>query len=205
MAKGAISRLITDRGFGFIKIEQGEDLFFHRNELQGVDYDSLKEGQQVEFEVGQGRNGRPQAINVRLSPFSEVKVDKISKVEMRNDGACSGNPGPGGWCAILTYGEHRKELSGHVDDTTNQRIELMAAIEGLKALKRHCEVTVYCDSEYVAKGVNEHQRHEENLDLWASLHDLLTKHSVTWVKATEGSGDLLFDECHKIAKSRDFV
>jgi len=59
MAKGTIRRLIADRGFGFITSEQGEDLFFHRNELQGVAYHSLREGQQVEFEVGRGRNGRP--------------------------------------------------------------------------------------------------------------------------------------------------
>ena len=67
MAKGTIKRLITDRGFGFIQIEQGEDLFFHRSELQGVDFDSLREGQEVEFEVGRGRSGRPQAVKVRLA------------------------------------------------------------------------------------------------------------------------------------------
>ena len=67
MPKGTIKRLITDKGFGFIKIEQGEDLFFHRNELQGVDYDSLGEGQEVEFEVGRGRSGRSQAVKVRLA------------------------------------------------------------------------------------------------------------------------------------------
>jgi len=67
MAKGTIRRLITDRGFGFIKTEEETDLFFHRNELQEVDYDSLKEGQQVEFEIEQGRGGRPQAVRVRLA------------------------------------------------------------------------------------------------------------------------------------------
>ena len=67
MAKGTIRRLITDRGFGFIKAEDETDLFFHRNELQEVDYDSLTEGQQVEFEIGQGRDGRPQAVRVRLA------------------------------------------------------------------------------------------------------------------------------------------
>ena len=66
MPKGKIKRLITDRGFGFIRTEQGGDLFFHRNQLQGVDYDSLSKGQQVEFEVGQGRDGRPLATKVRL-------------------------------------------------------------------------------------------------------------------------------------------
>ncbi len=67
MAKGTIRRLITDRGFGFIKTEEETDLFFHRNELQEVDYDSLAEGQQVEFEIGQGRDGRPTAVKVRLA------------------------------------------------------------------------------------------------------------------------------------------
>jgi CspA family cold shock protein len=66
MAKGTIRRL-TDRGFGFIHIAEGGDLFFHRSELQGVDYNSLREGQEVEFETGKGRDGRPQAVKVRLA------------------------------------------------------------------------------------------------------------------------------------------
>ena len=69
MPKGTIRRL-TDRGFGFITTAEGEDLFFHRNELQGVDYYSLREGQEVEYEVGQGRNGRSQAVRVRLTEAS---------------------------------------------------------------------------------------------------------------------------------------
>ena len=68
MPKGTIKRLIADRGFGFIQTAEGKDLFFHRNQLQGVDYSSLREGQQVEFEVGQGRNGRPEAVSVKLAP-----------------------------------------------------------------------------------------------------------------------------------------
>ena len=67
MPTGSIRRLITDRGFGFIKGEGEEDIFFHRNDLQEVEYDSLREGQQVEFEGGQGRDGRKQAVNVRLA------------------------------------------------------------------------------------------------------------------------------------------
>jgi len=67
MPKGTIRRLITDRGYGFIKTERGEDLFFHRNELQGVDYNSLREGQQVEFKVGQVRTSRPEAVRVKLA------------------------------------------------------------------------------------------------------------------------------------------
>ncbi len=67
MPKGTIRRLIIDRGFGFIRTERGEDLFFHRNQLQGVDYNSLREGQQVEYAVEEGRNGRPVAVKVRLA------------------------------------------------------------------------------------------------------------------------------------------
>ena len=67
MPKGAIRRLIVQRGFGFIQTAEGKDLFFHRSQLQGVDYSSLREGQQVEYEVGQGRSGRPEAVSVRLA------------------------------------------------------------------------------------------------------------------------------------------
>ena len=67
MAKGTIRRLVTDRGFGFIRTAEGKDLFFHRSQLEGVDYSSLREGQEVEFEVGQGRSGRPEAVRVRLA------------------------------------------------------------------------------------------------------------------------------------------
>ena len=67
MPKGTIRRLIADRGFGFIQTAEGKDLFFHRSELEGVDYSSLREGQEVEYEVGQGRNGRPEAVGVGLA------------------------------------------------------------------------------------------------------------------------------------------
>ena len=80
MAKGNIRRLITDRGFGFIKTEDEKDLFFHRSELEEVDYNSLTEGQQVEFEIGQGRDGRPQAVKVRLAE-AEVKEELPSAEE----------------------------------------------------------------------------------------------------------------------------
>ncbi len=66
MAKGTIKKLIADKGFGFIHAEEGKDLFFHRNDLQGMDYSSLKEGQEVEYETGTGRDGRPQATKVKL-------------------------------------------------------------------------------------------------------------------------------------------
>jgi len=84
-------------------------------------------------------------------------------------------------------------------------MELTAAVEGLCALKRSSQVTIYSDSEYVVKGVNEHQRHKENLDLWGSLLDLIERHEVVFTRTTEKSGDPVFDECHRIARSRTFV
>jgi len=84
MAKGTIRRLITDRGFGFIKTEEETDLFFHRNELQEVDYDSLTEGQQVEFEIEQGRGGRPQAVRVRLTETQAG--DDVGEIDAGDDG-----------------------------------------------------------------------------------------------------------------------
>ena len=69
MAKGTIKKLIGDKGYGFIQTEEGKDLFFHQSQLQGVDYSSLKEGQEVEYEAGTGRGGRPEAVKVKLSSF----------------------------------------------------------------------------------------------------------------------------------------
>ena len=77
------------------------------------------------------------------------------KVELFTDGACKGNPGPGGWGALLKYGANEKELWGGEDNTTNNRMELMAAIEGLKALTRPCQVILTTDSKYVKQGINQ--------------------------------------------------
>jgi ribonuclease HI len=82
----------------------------------------------------------------------------MKKVIIHSDGGCHGNPGPGGWAATLEYGRHRKELSGGAPATTNNRMELQAAIESLNALKERCEVTFYTDSQYVRRGVVECMR-----------------------------------------------
>ena len=81
-------------------------------------------------------------------------MEELQKVDIFTDGACSGNPGPGGWGAILRYGERELELCGGEKSTTNNRMELTAVIEALKKLKHKCDVTVYTDSKYVADGVN---------------------------------------------------
>lgn len=124
-----------------------------------------------------------------------------SHVTIYTDGACQGNPGPGGWAAILVHKTTEKELSGAVPETTNNRMELQGVIEGLKALKRHCNVEVYSDSQYVVRGVNEWlkgwQRNNwrradkkpvENQDLWQDLAEQLTRHDVTlhWVRGHNG-------------------
>lgn len=120
------------------------------------------------------------------------------KVTIYTDGACSGNPGPGGYGIILQYGEHRKEMSAGFDNTTNNRMELLGVITALEALKQPCDVELYSDSKYVidavTKGWAQKWRSKgwmrtpkepaKNPDLWERLLDLLEMHSVTfhWVK-----------------------
>jgi len=125
----------------------------------------------------------------------------LKKIELFTDGACSGNPGPGGWGAVLRYNGKEKELSGGDADTTNNRMELMAVISGLEALKEPCEVTVTSDSKYVCdaitRGWAESWRSKnwrnssgqaKNPDLWERLLDLLAIHRTTfvWVKGHAG-------------------
>ena len=118
-------------------------------------------------------------------------------VEIYTDGACSGNPGPGGWGTILRWNGHEKELNGGERETTNNRMELMAVIKGLAALSRHCQVDLYTDSQYVQKGVTEWMAgwkrkgwpdRIKNQDLWQELDALLAKHDVKmhWVRGHDG-------------------
>ena len=123
---------------------------------------------------------------------------RIKSVEIFTDGACSGNPGPGGWGVILRYGEKEKELSGGEKDTTNNRMELTAVIMGLSALKEPCIVRLVTDSKYVADGIGKgwakswkengwkkaDKKPALNSDLWEKLLDLIDRHDVTveWVK-----------------------
>ena len=118
----------------------------------------------------------------------------MKKVKVITDGACSGNPGPGGWAAILRFNEHKRELYGFAPQTTNNRMELTAAIEGLKAIKESCEVEVVTDSEYVKNGIttwihNWKKRNwltaakkpVVNQDLWQELDKEVERHKATWV------------------------
>jgi ribonuclease HI len=126
----------------------------------------------------------------------------MQHVEIYTDGGCLGNPGPGGYGAILACGEHRRELSGGYQHTTNNRMEMMACIVALEALKRECAVTVYSDSKYLVDGVSKGwavkwKRNNwkpsggvraENVDLWERLLSLIEKHQVKflWVKGHDG-------------------
>ena len=125
------------------------------------------------------------------------------KVTIYTDGACSGNPGPGGYGAVMQYGKHRNELSGGFRKTTNNRMELLAVIEGLQALKHRCEVTIFSDSKYIVDAVNkgwakrwqanDWRRNKKeralNPDLWAKLLKLRDIHEVDlrWVKGHDGN------------------
>jgi ribonuclease HI len=118
-------------------------------------------------------------------------------VEIFTDGACSGNPGPGGWGAILRYNGHEKELNGGEFETTNNRMEMMAVIEALSALKRPSNVNLYTDSKYVQQGVDEWMpgwkakgwpSRIKNQDLWLQIDALVSKHKVRffWIKGHDG-------------------
>ena len=118
----------------------------------------------------------------------------MKHVEIFTDGACKGNPGKGGWGAVLRMGEHEKELSGSERETTNNRMELMAAIEALKALKQPCRVTLHTDSKYVLDGITRwvfgwqkngwktaDRKPVKNGDLWIALVEAVRPHRVEWV------------------------
>ena len=117
----------------------------------------------------------------------------MNKVTIFTDGACRGNPGPGGWGAILRKDDHEKELYGAERETTNNRMELMAAIQALEALKRPCDVTLTTDSQYVKKGITEwlaswkrrgwktaDKKPVKNQDLWERLDQATHKHKIHW-------------------------
>ena len=138
----------------------------------------------------------------------------MTAIEIFTDGACSGNPGAGGWGVILRYGETEKELSGGDAQTTNNRMELTAVIEALKALKRECEITLYTDSRYVMDGVNEwlpnwkkngwkttnKKSAVKNLELWQELDSLLSKHKIKWVWVKGHNGHPENERVDKLAR-----
>src|SRR6266481_1073790 len=138
----------------------------------------------------------------------------MKKVVLYSDGACEGNPGPGGWAAILTYGQHQREISGAVAATTNNRMELTAAVEGLKALKEPCEVEFFTDSQYVQNGITEwlkdwklrgwrtkDKKAVKNEDLWRELDAESAKHKVKWWWLKGHAGDEMNERCDMLARN----
>lgn len=124
------------------------------------------------------------------------------EVQIWTDGACKGNPGVGGWGALLRYGEHQKEIYGGAAETTNNRMELQAVIEALGQLKRPCNVELYTDSQYVKRGMTEwltgwkargwrtaNKKPVKNADLWQKLDILSSQHKLTWRWVRGHTGD----------------
>lgn len=139
----------------------------------------------------------------------------MKSVDIYTDGACSGNPGKGGWCAILLYGGNQKILSGGDPDTTNNRMEVYAAIAGLSALKEKCAVSLYSDSAYLVNAIEQHwldnwrahgwttadKKPVKNKELWVRLSELLSYHSVTFIKVKGHADNEYNNLCDKYARA----
>lgn len=130
------------------------------------------------------------------------------------DGACSGNPGPGGWGTILMYKDTKKEISGYKEDTTNNVMEITAVIEGLKLLKEPCNVQIYSDSAYVVNAFNQHwienwikkdwqnskKEPVKNKELWLELYALVKQHKVQFIKVKGHSDNEFNNRCDELAR-----
>lgn len=139
----------------------------------------------------------------------------IKTVDIYTDGACSKNPGPGGYCAILMYNGAEKVVSGSEDQTTNNRMEVLAVIKGLEALKEPCAVNLYSDSQYVVDAFNQgwitawkssgwrtsNKKEVKNSDLWLRLLELTAVHNVNFIKVKGHSDNEFNNRCDKIAVS----
>lgn len=138
----------------------------------------------------------------------------MARIEIFTDGACSGNPGKGGWGAILRHKDVEKELSGAEMETTNNRMELTAVIEALKALKTKCVITLYTDSRYVMDGINEwlpnwkrnnwkttnKKSDVKNVDLWQVLDELVKQHEIKWIWVKGHAGHVENERVDKLAR-----
>jgi ribonuclease HI len=138
----------------------------------------------------------------------------MTKVDIWTDGACSGNPGPGGWGVVLVAMGKQRELSGSEPETTNNRMELMAAIKGLEALKRPCAVEIHTDSEYLKNGVTTwihgwkrngwktaDKKPVKNTDLWQTLDEAIKPHQITWTWVKGHAGDPMNERCDELARA----
>jgi ribonuclease HI len=138
----------------------------------------------------------------------------MKHVELFTDGSCKGNPGPGGWAAILRMGAHEKEISGSDPDTTNNRMEMTAVIRGLNALIEPCEVDIHTDSKYVLDGMtkwldgwqkrgwkNASKQPVRNQDLWHELIEAVSRHQVSWTWVKGHNGHLENERADRLASA----
>lgn len=140
----------------------------------------------------------------------------MKRVEIFTDGACSGNPGPGGWGAVLRYNGVEKELSGGEEETTNNRMELTAVIEALSALKEPCNISLYTDSRYVMDGIEKwienwkrnnwktanKKAPVKNIELWQKLDELQAKHEIRWIWVKGHAGHPENERCDALARQQ---
>lgn len=138
----------------------------------------------------------------------------MKKVDLYTDGSCIGNPGPGGYAYILIYNGVQKEWAGCVPDTTNNRMEITAVIEGLKKLKEPCEVTIYTDSSYTLNAFEQgwiqnwlannwrtsSKKEVQNIDLWKELLNVMQPHKISWVKVKGHADNELNNRCDILAR-----
>jgi len=142
---------------------------------------------------------------------TDMRPDRPSVI-IATDGACKGNPGPGGWGVLIRMGAHEKELSGYDAATTNNRMELLAVIKGLEALTKPCSVTIKTDSSYVLDGYTKwlpgwlrkswrtaDNKPVKNEDLWRALHNSAARHTLTWQKVKGHSGEPDNERADKLA------
>ncbi|HZK17853.1 MAG TPA: ribonuclease HI [Clostridia bacterium] len=139
--------------------------------------------------------------------------DKLPRVDIYTDGACSGNPGPGGYGVVLLYNGVEKELSGTCLDTTNNRMEMLAAIKALEALKKPCDVVLYSDSRYLVDGINKgwvekwrrngwmrgKNKEAKNVDLWKRLLNIASRHQIKWVWVRGHCDNKYNNRCDRLA------
>ncbi|HUQ92016.1 MAG TPA: ribonuclease HI [Bryobacteraceae bacterium] len=141
-------------------------------------------------------------------------IENLKKIRIITDGSCLGNPGPGGWACILRYGKHEKELSGADPKTTNNRMELTAAIRALEALKERCDVEIVTDSEYLRKGITQWVKNWKrnswltkekkpvvNRDLWENLDALVAQHDIHWEWTKGHANHVDNNRCDELAQA----
>ena len=148
-----------------------------------------------------------------MIPKSGIAKSGSQRVTVYTDGACSGNPGPGGWGAVLTFGDHEKELKGGEQLTTNNRMELMAAISALETLKFPCAVDLHTDSKYLQDGISKwihgwkrngwrtaDKKPVKNIDLWQRLDAALKQHQVRWHWVKGHAGHSMNERADQLAR-----